>query len=107
MARYESHITIERPNNIIAVVLLENIAKSNNMKLTYVADDAVLGVGKWYYINGYDTDFNTLLSKVKDVSEQLKTKGFNVIREKIEQIMYDTKTGYFECGVECKACLLD
>lgn len=63
------------------------------------------GYGKWFYISGYSTDFDNLLEKVKNVSNQIKNNNIEVIREKIEQIMYDTKTNYFTCGVDCFACL--
>lgn len=102
--KFESHITITREIGD-KMDILKEIALRNNMKLTYVADDAVLGVGKWYYINGYNISFDVLLEQVKLCSKELKSAGFDVIREKIEQILYDTKTGYFECGVNCTACL--
>ena len=105
MTKFESHITLNKPKDITEAKLLFKIASDNNIKTSWITGDPVLGVGKWFYISGYSTDFDNLLEKVKNVSHQIKNNNIEVIREKIEQIMYDTKTNYFTCGVDCFACL--
>lgn len=105
MSKFESHITLSKPSSMSKAKILLALASENKMKVSWITGDPVLGVGKWFYISSYSTDFDTLLRDVKNVSIKLKALGFEVIREKIEQIMYDTKTGHFECGVDCFACL--
>lgn len=105
MKKFESHITLLKPISVDKAKLLFRLAKQDNMKTSWITGDPVLGVGKWFYISGYDEDFDLLLLKVKNLSRKLKDLGFEVIREKIEEILYDTKTGHFKCGVNCFACL--
>lgn len=105
MKKYESHITLLKPKSIHDARILFRVANEHNMKTSWITGDPVMGAGKWFYINGYDTCFEDILIKVKSASKALKDSGFEVVREKIEQIIYDTKTGHFECGVDCFACL--
>ena len=105
MKRFESHITLNKPSSIDQAKLLFQIANEHGMKTSWITGDPVLGTGKWFYISGYDTDFDSLLNKVKNVAENIRARGVEVVREKIEEILYDTKTGYFTCGVDCTACL--
>ncbi len=105
MNRYESHITLLKPDSTEKAKKLLDLAAKHKMKCSWITGDPVLGVGKWFYISGYDTDFTVLKDKVMSMSMYLKAAGFEVVREKIEQIMWDTKTGYFQCGVDCFACL--
>ncbi len=103
--RFESHITIRKPQSIVSARKLFTIAESNGMTTSWITGDPILGAGKYFYMNGFGTDYEVLLAKVKEVSQGLRFWGYDVVREKIEQIMYDTKTGFVECGVECVACL--
>lgn len=105
MNKFESHITVNKPKNLKEAKLLFKIASDNNMKTSWITGDPVLGVGKWFYISGYSTNFDDLLTRVKATSEEISNHQIEVVREKIEQIMYDTKTNYFTCGVDCFACL--
>lgn len=105
MKKFESHITLLKPTSIDKAKLLFKLATENNMKCSWITGDPVLGIGKWFYISGYNEDFDILLMNVKNVSIKLKDLGFEVIREKIEEILYDTKTGHFQCGIDCFACL--
>lgn len=103
--RFESHVTLPSPNNLELKMQLISIARTHQMKPSWITGDPVLGDGKYFYISGFDSTFDVLLNKIKVLVADLQSHKFEVIREKIEQIMYDTKTGYFECGVNCTACL--
>lgn len=103
--RYESHITVLKPLTTDKAKILFALAEDNQMKCSWITGDPVLGPGKWFYISGYNEDFDTLLMNVQNVARKLKALKFEVVREKIEEILYDTKTGHFTCGVDCIACL--
>lgn len=105
MNKYESHITLIKPENDDEFNKLVDIAEKIGMKSSWITGDPILGPGKYFYISGYSDNFDILYTKVKEASQKLVDAQFKVIREKIEQIMYDTKTGHFQCGVDCFACL--
>lgn len=105
MSRFECHITMNKPNTKEEAKLLFNIAEKYKMKTSWITGDPVIGPGKWFYISGYSTSFEELLENMKTAANEIRSLGLEVIREKIEQIMYDTKTNYFTCGVDCFACL--
>lgn len=103
--RFESHVTLANPANIELKMQLISLARSHQMKPSWITGDPILGDGKYFYISGFDSTYDILLKKMKVLVADLQSHNFEVVREKIEQIMYDTKTGYFECGVDCVACL--
>lgn len=105
MSRYECHITLHKPVDTKLARKLFTISKEYNMKTSWITGDPVTGPGKWFYISGYSTSYEELLANMKKAAEQVRNLGIEVVREKIEQIMYDTKTNYFTCGVDCFACL--
>ena len=105
MSRFECHITLLKPENTEKARKLFTISESNNMKTSWITGDPVLGAGKWFYVSGYSESYDELLQRMTKTAMHLREEGFEVVREKIEQIMYDTKTGYFECGINYFACL--
>lgn len=104
--KFECHITILKPNTTEQARLIFKTASSSNFKCSWITGDPVLGAGKWFYISGYSEDYNTLLTNMLNVSKELKNSNIEIIREKIEEILYDTKTSHFICGVNCHACLI-
>lgn len=105
MNKFECHITVNKPKDITEAKLLFKIASDNNMKTSWITGDPVLGIGKWFYISGFNTDYQILFNNMKAVCTKLEKMNIEIVREKIEQILYDTKTNYFTCGVNCFACL--
>ena len=103
--RFECHITVYKPKSNTEAKLLFTVAQEVKMKPSWITGDPVLGAGKWFYISGYSTSYDDLLGRMKAVASKLRDNNIEVVREKIEQILYDTKTGYFTCGVDCTACL--
>lgn len=104
--KFECHITILKPTNTSLARTIFKVAGSNNFKCSWITGDPVLGAGKWFYISGYAEDYNVLLERMLNVSKELKVHEIGIIREKIEEILYDTKTDHFVCGVNCHACLI-
>lgn len=105
MSRFECHITLHKPKHTAAARQLFEIAQKYNLKTSWITGDPVTGPGKWFYLSGYSTSYDKLLEDMKAAADVIRNVGIVVVREKIEQIMYDTKTNYFTCGVDCFACL--
>lgn len=105
MRKFESHITLLKPQSTEKARLLFKLSEEYGMKTSWITGDPVLGTGKWFYISSYSENFDELLLRVKEMAVKLRDLGFEVVREKIEEILYDTKTGHFTCGVDCTACL--
>ena len=103
--RFECHITMEKPKSTDDARPLFNIAEKHGMKTSWITGDPVLGVGKWFYISGYSPSYHDLLARMQSTAAAIRAAGHEVVWEKIEQILHDTKTGYFTCGVDCTACL--
>ena len=103
--KFECHITLNRPKDITEAKQIFSIVAKTKMKTSWITGDPVLGVGKWFYISGYNESYDALFANMKEVVEKLKELNVEIVREKIEQILYDTKTNYFTCGVDCFACL--
>ncbi len=105
MSRYECHITLNKPKSTEEARKLFSIAANHNMKTSFIAGDPVLGSGKYFYLNGFDISFDLLKQRMELAVALIRNHNIEVLREKIEQILHDTKTNYFECGVNCTACL--
>lgn len=105
--KFECHITLLKPKTTKEAKILFDISSRHSFKCSWITGDPVLGVGKWFYISGYDKSFDVLLSKMKNVVMEVSSHNIEIVREKIEEILYDTKTGHFQCGVNCFACLID
>jgi hypothetical protein len=53
-----------------------------------------MGKQAYCYLTGFDTDAQALKERMLDISSDLRNAGIEVLREKIEEIIYDTKTGH-------------
>ena len=103
--KFECHITLNKPKTIAEAKQIFKIVAQTRMKTSWITGDPVLGAGKWFYISGYNESYDELFISMKKVVVELTKLNVEIVREKIEQILYDTKTNYFTCGVDCFACL--
>jgi hypothetical protein len=87
MINLECHLTIDRSHARIG----EAIATAMGWKTSEIARDPVLGQASYFYLTTHSTDLSTMLSRMHLAVHELKTRGVEVIREKIEAIVYDTK----------------
>lgn len=90
---YECHITIELPDSVF-ITLLEKKILENGWKFSKIDGDPIFGKGiKCYATQHFNSskNVNKVLEEMNNVAEHLDILGFNVIREKIELIIYDTK----------------
>lgn len=86
---YECHIT----TTVAAAEEGERIAAAHGWKTSEIKRDPVLGDGSHFYLTAHDTNFPRLLMKMQLAACDLRAAGCAVLREKIEHIVYDTKTG--------------
>lgn len=73
--------------------LVEEIGYGLGWKFSQIDGDALLGAKPYCYLTAYDPDGRTLLARANDAKRQLNANGVDVLRVKVEEIVYDTKTG--------------
>lgn len=84
---YEAHITFK----------LEHREKVETCcppgwKFSAIDGDPVLGKGVFCYLTSYDSSDSMLLSRMERVCQGFDYLGVKAVRQKIERIVYDTKT---------------
>lgn len=84
MSLYEAHITYKEECR----TMLEALTIPG-WKFSCIDGDPVLGKQKFCYLTSYDIDGKILLHRMRMVVESM---GFSCVRQKIEHIVYDTKT---------------
>lgn len=89
---YECHITINAESTV-QLLWLEALAGDIGWKFSRIDGDPVLGKGVFTYFTRHDTNADRMKSRMQNAVARLSEAGFHVVREKIEHIIYDTKTG--------------
>lgn len=89
--KFECHITIPREFGPIVRTYWDGV---QGWGYSQIDGDPILGKQVYCYLTRYDSDAVTLLSKMKETVGALRTNHIPVLREKIEEIIYDTKTGH-------------
>jgi hypothetical protein len=89
MSLYECHITIPAK----AAEAGREIASKTHWKFSVIDGDPVLGKHVFAYLTTHGTDLTKVVARMNEVSAEVKAYGVDVIREKIELIVYDTKVG--------------
>lgn len=89
---FESHITVKSPANKETRSILENIAKKHHWKTSEINGDPILGKKTFFYFTSYGETQNDVFLRMKKVCNDLNSEGIEVLREKIEYIVYDTKS---------------
>jgi hypothetical protein len=93
MPKFEAHITV----HIKDAELVKRLAEGTNYwKYSQIEGDALMGPKPYCYLTGYDVDAGVLLASVGVAVTVLRQGGVDVLREKIERIIFDTKTGVNE-----------
>ncbi len=84
---YECHITTWLKDAEEA----DAVAKLRGWKTSQIARDPLLGDDTFFYLTCHSTDQSVILAKMHLASTDLCSRGVEVVREKIERIVYDTK----------------
>lgn len=88
--KFESRITF----HINDATEVERISNLSGWKFSKIDGDALLGSKPYCYLTSYNEDGNELLKAARSVSIVLLNMGIHTLRIKVEEIVYDTKTGH-------------
>lgn len=86
---FECHITCYEKDSLIA----ERVARECRWKTSQIARDPLLGNDTFFYLTKHSANYVDIYADMKATVGVLSQDGVDVLREKIELIMYDTKTG--------------
>ena len=111
---YEAHITMAFPRMVhvendklteddeaharvrvtALVALWKDLAHYHGWKTSAIDGDPVLGTGVHFYFTAHDKEAERLLRRMTEMRYALAAAtGLAPVREKIEHVIYDTKTG--------------
>lgn len=91
---FEAHVTV-RPHKV-APELWETFVKRaeyNNMRASRFDVDEVDHYDGAWFLSARDTDYNKLFELIRGCKESLEALGYEFIRAKIEDTLFDTKHG--------------
>jgi hypothetical protein len=91
MPKYEAHITCPREEGGRVMRLCEE-ERITSWGFSAFDADPVLGDKPYFYLTMYSGDEKLLKKATNLMAAMLTQKGVSVIRQKIERIIYDTKT---------------
>lgn len=90
--KFESHVTCD----VADAIVVERVANQAGWKFSRIDGDALMGAKPHCYLTAYSPDAQTLKDDMDVVVELLKFNHVPVLRQKIERIIFDTKTGVDE-----------
>lgn len=88
MAKYEAHITYHRADRAAG----EAIGEPLGWKGSAIDPDPIMGDKPYAYLTAYDPDPLVLLTRMRQCVLKLWERDVLCLRQKIERIVYDTKT---------------
>jgi len=102
---YECHITMTGNKENI-----KPLVEAHKWKFSAIDGDPTLGDGiKCYATRHFNTRVGELsvLNRLHEVADILKNYGINVIRRKIEKVIYDDRNETVKCDGACPECHLE
>jgi hypothetical protein len=73
---------------------LKTIAEQFGWKTSCIAGDPVLGPETHFYLTCYDLVYGKALNKLQLTATAIRDANIEVVREKIEFIVYDSRDGF-------------
>lgn len=89
MRKYESHITC----HVKDADLVEHIGSVAGWKFSKIDGDALMGAKPYCYLTAYNPSQQLMYEDMIATQNILSKRGCEVLRTKIEEIIWDTKTG--------------
>lgn len=86
---YECHITTETSSAEKAA----QVAQTLGWKTSEIARDPLLGDKNYFYLTLHERTFGEIKARMEHCVSILRANEIPVIRQKIEIIIFDTKTG--------------
>lgn len=104
---YEAHITLLGNS-----IHIENVVNTLRWKFSKIDGDASLGSGiKCYATKHFNVRFEKefVLKELFNTANILKCHGFEIVRRKIELVIYDDRSNTirFNCNGNCPECHMD
>lgn len=84
---YECHITVRQKDSETA----QKIANAHRWKTSEIARDPILGEDTYFYLTMHDADVLALHKYMRNMSSILRMSGVEVVRQKIELTVYDSR----------------
>lgn len=84
---FECHVTCLIKDAAIA----SEVAKELHWKTSEIARDPVLGNDTFFYLTTHADDLEVMFSRLQRVGDALWIRHVEVVRQKIEVVIYDTK----------------
>ena len=84
---FECHITFENVDAELEGQLVK-LAQHHRWKTSFIDGDPALGPGKRFFLTSHDRDCANMFNRMKEV---VRSAPVAPVREKIEEIVYDTK----------------
>lgn len=88
ISSFECHIT----TTVADAGKAEEIAKLHGWKTSEIKRDPLLGPASHFYLTAHAEDYHELYCKMRSTCKALDAAACTILREKIEGIIYDTKT---------------
>ncbi len=85
--KFECHITCHVRDAEVAAC----VAEALHWKTSEIARDPTLGGATYFYLTSHGATYVHLFGRMQEASSSLRHLGVEVVREKIEHIVYDTK----------------
>lgn len=87
--KFEAHITCDK----MYAGTVETVADQNPpWTFSVITGCPILGTGTYCYLSGFDRNSEKLLDSMQGIALTLTRLGVPVLRQKIERIVFDTKT---------------
>ncbi len=90
---FEIHFTVRKPDTREAKDKLEAIGRASEWSTSCIDGDPLLGAKPYFYFTDHEHTFEAAHDRRKMLALVLEIEGIEILREKIEHIVYDTKTG--------------
>lgn len=86
---FECHVT----TTVAHAQEAERLAAAFGWKTSEIKRDPLLGDASFFYLTLHDKSLTTIYAQMSHMAADLRAAGCDVLRSKIELIVYDTKTG--------------
>ncbi len=86
---YEAHLTFRADDRAEVAAHADSV-----WRFSAIDGDPLLGANVFCYLTAHETDIDVLRQEMKDaVAHLASVYGVQPVRQKIERVIYDTKTG--------------
>ena len=92
LGRFEAHMTFDKHD----ARRIEATAERTGWVYSVITGCPILGQGTYCYLTNYNRESDTLLREMREIESELTQEGIKTLRSKIENIVYDSKTGVNE-----------